>query len=197
MDIILATRNPSKAKQIGAVFAGLPITIKSLDDFGIEGEAVEDGSTLEENAMKKASYAWEKSAHQWSMADDTGVFISALNGAPGIHAARWAGNVSTEEIMHHTLRLLKDKRDRTGVFRTVAVVISRHGSPRTFVGEMHGTFLKEPRTQCQPMMPYSAIFVPDGQEKTWAEMSVAGENAISHRGKAFALVRSYLAPMLS
>jgi len=197
MDIILSTRNPSKAQQISAVFKGLPVQIKSLDDFGIEGEAVEDGATLEENAKKKAVFAWEKSNHQWSMADDTGIFINALNGLPGIHAARWAGDVSSEEIMRHTLKMLEGKDDRSGIFRTVAVVISRHGSPRTFVGEVQGTFLTEPRAWCQPGMPYSGIFVPDGQEKTWAEMSVKEENAISHRGKAFGKVRSLLVSMLS
>ena len=196
MEIILATRNPSKAKQIRAVFSGIPIDIKSLDDVGIIGEAVEDGATLEENAKKKALYAWEKSGGQWSMADDTGIFINALDGASGIHAARWAGDVSTEEIMRYTLNALDGKADRTGTFRTVAVLISRHKSPMTFMGEVHGTFLTSPRTALQPMMPYSAIFVPDGQEKTWSEMSVAEENAISHRGTAFQQVRLHLSHIL-
>ena len=96
--------------------------------------------------------------------------------------------------MHFTLDKLKNVAPplRTATFTTVAAIISPGGNVQTFQGSVQGSFLIHPRTQCQPNMPYSAIFVPDGQEKLWAEMTVEEENRISHRGKAFRQLRVFL-----
>lgn len=193
IDIILSTRNPSKAEQIKLVFGSLPMRILTLEDASVLGEAVEDGATLEENATKKALFAWEHTK-KWSIADDTGIFIDALNGQPGIYSARWAGeSATTEDIMHFTLEQLKGvtPENRTATFKTVAAVVAPDGAQLVFVGEAKGTILVEPRVDFQPKMPYSGIFVPDGQPKVWAEMSVEEENVISHRGKAFRQVRNF------
>lgn len=198
MKVILSTHNPSKAEQIRALFVGIPLELLTLDDVGIEGEAVEDGNTLEENSLKKARYAWERSK-QWCIADDTGLYIDALGGQPGIHAARWAGrDKTTEEIQNHTLNTLRYvlPAQRSATFRTTAVVVSPAGLAKTFVGEVRGMLLTGPRCTPQPKMPYSAIFVPDGQEKVMAEMSVDEANVISHRGKAFAQVREHFKQVL-
>jgi XTP/dITP diphosphohydrolase len=193
MDIILATRNPSKAEQIQAIFAGAPLKILTLTQAGIEGEGIEDGETLEHNCLKKAQYAWEQS-HRWTMADDTGVFIDALGGVPGVHAANWAGDVSTEEAMQFILVRMKDVPvgKRTATFRTLATVIAPDGTVTTFIGEAPGIILEAPRGTVQRNMPYSPIFVPDGQAKTWSEMTLEEENAVSHRGKSFRQVREFL-----
>lgn len=193
MDVILATRNPSKAEQIQAVFAGTPIKILTLDQAGIEGQAEEDGDTLEHNSLVKAQYVWDRK-HQWVIADDTGVFINVLGGIPGVHAATWAGNVSTEEAVQFILTQMKDVPvgKRTATFRTLATVISPDGTVYTFTGEAPGTLLEAPRGNVQSNMPYSPLFVADGQSKTWSEMSVDEENAVSHRGKAFRKVREFL-----
>lgn len=198
MEIILSTRNPSKVEQIRAIFSDLPIQVHSLEEAHIFGEVKEDGETLEENAYKKALFAWEASK-QWSIADDTGLFIDALKGQPGIHAARWAGeNLSTEDIMNFTLNKLNGVifEERTAYFKTVVCVITPEGSTHFFTGEIRGTVLPKPRTACQPKMPYSAIFQPKGSEKTWSEMSVKEENEISHRGQAFKKVHSFLSDTL-
>lgn len=193
MHIILATRNPSKALQIKAVFDGSPLSVQTLTDAGIEGEAVEDGTTLEANAAKKAWYAHEHNDKKsWTMADDTGIFIDALNGEPGVYAARWAGDVPTEEITRYTLKRLEGVPDRSATFRTVVVAVSPEGIEYTFAGEVRGTILTAPRVPPQPKMPYSPLFVPDGQGKVWAEMSTEEENAISHRGIAFRKARAFL-----
>ncbi len=198
MEIILSTRNQSKVTQIKNILDGLDLTVLSLSDANIEGEAVEDGTTLEENALKKALFA-SKQTGKWAIADDTGLFIDAWGGKPGIHAARWAGDgLSTEEIMRRTLRKLEGVpiEGRTATFKTCAVVTSpdeKHIG--FFTGKVRGTILIEPRTVCQPNMPYSAIFVPDGHDKVWAEMSTEEENAISHRGEAFRQVREFLAEL--
>lgn len=192
MDIILSTRNPSKALQIQKIFEGTDIHIKSLDDVGIEGEAVEDGATLEENAAKKAQFAHDRSPGVWTVADDTGLYIAALDGAPGIHAARWAGDVSTDEITRYTLKRLEGASDRSAIFRTCVVLISPAGERHVFMGEISGSLLETPRVPAQPKMPYSPLFVPDGETLCWAEMDTAHENRISHRGIAFRKMQAYV-----
>lgn len=190
MNIILSTRNPSKAEQIRAIFADTPITILTLTDAEIEGEVIEDGSTLEENAMKKALFAHRPK--EWAMADDTGFFIDALNGKPGVHAADWAGDVSTDEITKYTLEQLKGVRDRRATFETVVALLTPSGELRYFRGRVEGNILDTPRVPNQPKMPYSSIFVPKGSNKVWAEMTTHEENKISHRGEAFRKVREFL-----
>ncbi len=191
MDIILSTRNPSKAEQIRAVFKNVPISVFTLADVGIEGEAIEDGSTLEENAMKKAQFAHRPGL--WAMADDTGLFFHSLNGRPGIYAARWAGEfATTDEITQYTLKQLEGIKDRSAVFQTVVALISPSGEEKIFTGDVRGEILDAPRVKPQPKMPYSPLFVPNGSDKVWAEMTTAEENAISHRGKAFRLACEYL-----
>lgn len=192
MDIILSTRNPSKALQIQEVFDGSDVTVLTLDDVGIKGEAVEDGTTLEENAFKKADFAHTLSPNSWTMADDTGLFITALNGEPGIHAARWAGDVSTDEITEYTLQRLEGALDRSAIFRTIVVLISPEGERHVFTGEIEGSLLEARRVPPQPKMPYSPLFVPIGQTLCWAEMSTEEENRISHRGIAFRKVLEFL-----
>jgi len=193
-EIILSTRNPAKVEQIKAVFKGSPFSILSLTEAEIEGEGIEDGNTLQENAFKKALFVYEASNPKvWTMADDTGIFIEALNGLPGIRSSRWAGeNAGTEEITKHTLNKLKDAKDRSATFETAVALISPKGEQFFFSGKVKGKILEAPRCQPQPKMPYSPIFMPDGFNKVWAEMSVEEENKISHRGKAFKRVRDFL-----
>jgi XTP/dITP diphosphohydrolase len=194
MEIILSSRNPSKAEQIRAVFVGLPISILTLADAGIDGEAVEDGLTLEENALLKARFAFEKAGSKsWAMADDTGLFVEALNGEPGVKSARWAGDTATtEEILYLLLKRMEGKSNRSAVFETAVSLIGPDGEIHYFVGKVRGRLLEEPRVPPQPKMPYSSIFIPEGQELTWAEMTIEQENAVSHRGKAFGQVRDFL-----
>jgi XTP/dITP diphosphohydrolase len=200
MKIILSTRNPSKTLQIQAVFAGTPIEILTLDQAGIVGEAIEDGTTLEENARKKAIFAHEHRTdlETWTMADDTGLFIKALNGAPGIHAARWAGETaSTDEITEHTLTKLLGATDRSAIFETCVVLLDPSGYAFVFAATCPGTILEERQCEAQPRMPYSAIFKPDVSDKVWAQMTTEEENAVSHRGLAFRTVRDFLEERLA
>lgn len=194
MKIILSTRNPSKAEQIQALFNGTPWSIVTLSDIGIEGETVEDGNTLQENALKKALFAHEQSKEKiWTMADDTGLFIDALGGKPGIKAARWAGDTATtDEITQHTLKHLEGVTNRSATFETAVAIVSPTGERHFFSGKVRGHILEAPRIKPQPKMPYSPIFVPEGQNLVWAEMTVDQENQISHRGKAFRQARTFL-----
>lgn len=192
MQIILSTRNPSKAEQVKWIFNDSRFRILTLEEAGIEGEAVENGRTLKENALKKAMFA-HRVGESWSMADDTGIFIDALSGQPGVFSARWAGKTATTgEITLHTLKLLEGIINRSATFQTVAAVISPFGEHYFFSGEVRGKLLDAPRVPPKPEMPYSPLFVPDGQEKVLAEMTIQYENSISHRGKAFLQVREFL-----
>jgi XTP/dITP diphosphohydrolase len=177
MEIILSTQNVSKALQIQAIFDGSDIYVRTLD-VSVPKD-LEDGTTLEENAFKKAWFAHENSeSDTWTMADDTGLFITTLDGEPG--------------VQNYCITRMEGIDDRSATFRTVVVAISPEGTKHVFAAEAPGSILKSPRVAPHPMMPYSAIHVPDGQELSWAEMSIEQENAISHRGKAFMQLRSFL-----
>lgn len=198
VDVILANRNPSKIEQIRPFFTGLPIRLLTLEEAGIVGEAVEDTATLEQNALKKAQFAASQ-REEWIVAEDSGIFIDALDGRPGAYSARWAGKyASAEETIKFTLKQMREvlPERRTATFKTVAVVLSSYRSPYVLVGEARGVVLPAPRVPCKPKMPYGGLFVPDGQTKTLAEMSVEEENAVSHRGKAFRLVRALFEEIL-
>lgn len=194
INIILSTRNPSKAEQIKAMFGDLPVKIQTLSEANIHGEAIEDGRTLEENATKKVIFARARTQETfWIMAEDTGLFITELDGAPGIYAARWAGeHAATEEITRFTLDQLKDATDRSARFETVVVLVDPKGIKHVFRGEVRGKIAETPKAKAQPKMPYSPLFSPEGSDKVWAEMTTEEENAVSHRGKAFRQVVEFL-----
>ncbi len=198
MNIILSTRNPSKAEQIKAVFAGMPIHILTLSEANISGDAIEDGKTLRENALKKARYAFEYApSGRWTMADDTGLFINALSREPGVKSARWAGiNVSTEETMYYCLKRLEGVQDRSAYFETAVALISPEWKEYFFEGRVYGKLTESPRVPPQKNMPYSPLFQPNESNKTWAEMTIEEENKISHRGKAFLQVRQFLEKLI-
>jgi XTP/dITP diphosphohydrolase len=100
--------------------------------------------------------------------------------------------VPTDEITRYTLKRLEGIEERSAAFRTVVVAISPDGEEHEFTGEVEGRVLEAPRTKPQPRMPYSPLFVPDGEELCWAEMTTEHENRVSHRGKAFRQTRAFL-----
>lgn len=193
MQVILSTRNPSKAEQIKAVFVGSSISILTLDEAGIEGQATENGLTLEENSLKKATFVHQQDPNCWAMADDTGIFIDALDGNPGVHTAGWSGgNKNTDQMTAWILQQLERVQNRSATFKTTVAIVSPDGGQYFFTGEVQGKILSVARSATQPKMPYAPIFMPDGTNKVWAEMTVEEENEISHRGKAFRQARKFL-----
>lgn len=194
LEIVLATRNPSKAEQIRALFSSDRFIFKNLDEAGVVGNPSEDFQSTLDNAVEKGLFAWQQ-VFNWVLADDTALHIDALGGEPGPRAARWAGEkASTEEIMLHTLKKLQGYSlwERTATFVTSAFLVRPNGSWHHSTGKVKGVILEEPRCPCQPGMPYSAIFKPDRSKKVWAEMTVGEENAISHRGQAFRQIKDHL-----
>ena len=200
MNVILSTRNPSKAEQIKAVFVGSQINILTLSEAGIEGQGVEDGVTLQENALEKAMFVHQQNPNVWAMADDTGVFIDALGGKPGVDTADWHGQPKKTDdvalITRWILGQLKDVKDRSATFETVVAIVSPEGKHFFFDGKVRGQILEVARDAFQPNMPYAPIFLPDGMDKAFGEMTVEEENRISHRGKAFQQARAFLESQL-
>lgn len=194
MKLIIATHNPDKLKEIQSLLEGFPYEVISADQAGATEDIVEDGATLEENALKKARYVAEKT-HQWTVADDTGLFIDALGGRPGIYAGRWAGaSASAERIMSHTLSQLAgvESEKRTARFESVVALVAPSGAHYFFREIVRGYILEEPRGGKIEKLPYAALFVPEGESLTYAEMPLSKKNIISHRAKAFAELRNFL-----
>ncbi|TCC98134.1 non-canonical purine NTP pyrophosphatase [Pedobacter frigidisoli] len=198
MDIIFATRNPTKTIEIKTMLANYKVRILTLSETCIAGEAIEDGLTLEENASKKVEHAAAQlNDPSWIMADDSGIFITALNGEPGIRSARWAGDTATtEEIMWHTLKQLNGIKDRSAVLETAIVLQSPKGEKFYFNGRTPGWLAESPKTAPKPAMPYTAIFSPDATSKVMAELSIAEQKNVSSRGKAILMVAEFLKNIL-
>ena len=190
--IVLTSYNPSKALQIQTFFKGSNIQIVTQGEKGVIGEAVEDGDSLEDNARKKIAFARAQLPDAILMADDTGLFIPACNGDPGIQAAYWGGeHLSVLERMQYCLSRLEGANDRRATFRTVIILSFPSGEEQVFVGEVQGTMLEKPRVSPEPKMPYSALFVPEESKLSWAEMTTEEENTRSHRGKALRQVKDF------
>lgn len=199
MQLILATHNPGKAEEMKKLLQGLPLEILSLDELGIDGEVEETGATTEENALIKARFAMAKTG-QMAVADDTGLYIDALNGAPGIHAARWAGDdYPKAQLAAYTLERLKDMplAKRTAYFKTTAALVFPNGNYEIFAGEIKGLITEKEYGQSIFPLPYDRIFMPDGFVQTFAQMTKDQKNAISHRAQAFGKLREFLLSMSS
>lgn len=197
MRIILATNNISKIEQIKAIFAGSGLDLFSLAEAKIESNVEEGIESLEENAGLKSMDVWRKKPWQdaWTMADDTGLFIDALGGEPGVITADWAGKevkgAALEAFAIKKIRPIPEER-RRAVWRTVAAVREPSGNLHIFTGESGGKMIDKPQGILIPEFPYSRIFVPEGENRTWSQMSTDEQNAISHRGLAFSKAREYL-----
>ncbi|CAB4790771.1 MAG: RdgB/HAM1 family non-canonical purine NTP pyrophosphatase [Actinobacteria bacterium] len=181
---VLATANPDKAQEIRAILDGLDVTlIPRPDDVP---EVIEDGETLEDNALLKARALCEATGMA-AIADDTGLFVDALNGAPGVYSARYAGEDATyADNCAKMLRELTgvDAAKRTARFRTVAAVAYPDGSWFVVDGEVEGHIAEEPRGENG--FGYDPIFVPEGTKgRSMAQLAPEEKHALSHRGNAF------------
>ena len=182
MKLIIASNNKHKIKEIKQILGGKFECILSLKEAGISHETVEDGTTFLENAAKKAREIAEISGLA-ALADDSGICAHALDGAPGIMSARYAGEHGDDEANNDLLLLnLSDKEDKTAHYTCAMVIAYPDGKEISAEGYMYGRIVNERRGDGG--FGYDPLFVPDGEERTVAEMSEAEKNAISHRAKA-------------
>ncbi|MFA6254591.1 MAG: RdgB/HAM1 family non-canonical purine NTP pyrophosphatase [Patescibacteria group bacterium] len=194
MKIIFATTNQGKIKEIKAILKDLEIEVLSIEQAGITEEIEEDGQTLTENSLKKAREVSKKTG-EWALADDSGIFIEALAGKPGIMSARWAGKkAKAEKIIEFTLKKMKDVPlgQRQAYFETIAALVAPDGRTWTFEGKINGQITLEPKGTPRKNLPYDLIFIPQGLNKTFAEIPVEQKNLLSHRAQAFVKLKKFL-----
>ena len=191
MRIVFATNNKHKLDEICEMLQGRA-EVLSLSDIGCDVDIPETGATLEENALIKARYVAEH-YNVACFADDTGLEVDALGGAPGVYSARYAGGEGhdSEANMAKLLRELDGKSDRRARFRTViALIESTDAAPHLFEGIVEGEITTE--KSGAEGFGYDPVFRPDGYDKTFAELGHEVKNKISHRAKAVAqLVNSF------
>ena len=188
MNLIFATNNDNKAKEIQHLI-GNSYTIKILKDIGCTEDIEETGKTLHENASIKSNYVTNHFKIN-CFADDTGLLVDALNGAPGVYSARYAGEQkNADDNMNLLLKNLLMIENRTAKFVTVISLII-DGEDFFFEGELKGKITTEKRGRNG--FGYDPIFVPDSYTKTLAELSLNEKNIISHRAIAFNKLREFL-----
>ena len=180
--LVLATRNPGKISELKNLLSGFDIEIKSLDDFGPIPPIKEDGKTFEENAYKKAFFTSRVLGFP-SLADDSGLVVEALGGAPGVYSARYAGdNASDEDNNNKLLEEMKGETNRKAFFETAVIIAVPSGPALTYIGKCEGEISHE--SLGKNGFGYDPIFYYLPMKKTFAQMSQKEKNIISHRGKA-------------
>ncbi len=188
MKLLFATQNPHKCKEIQHLL-GDAFSILYLQDVNWNDEIPEDKGTLEENASQKTNVIYTQ-LHINTFADDTGLEVTALNGAPGVYSARYAGSKkNSDENISKLLSELEGKSDRSARFKTVISLIL-NGKEYLFTGVTEGTITH--KRQGEQGFGYDPVFLPEGYSKTFAEMNLDEKNQISHRAKAFHKLKMFL-----
>ena len=188
--IVIATNNPHKIKEIHEILDGA-FQVKGLKDIGCTEELPETTGTIPGNAVQKAQYVFDHYGVD-CFAEDTGLEIDALNGAPGVDTAHYAGP-ERDPIANINLVLqqLAGRDDRSARFRTVIALILK-GELHTFEGVAEGRIANS--RSGEDGFGYDPIFIPNGHEQTFAELSSEIKNAISHRGRAMEKLKDFLRP---
>ena len=187
MKIVFATNNPNKLAEIRNAL-GDDFELVSLKDIGFEGEIPETGRTLEANALQKANYIFDR--YQIPVfADDTGLEVTALNGLPGVDTAHYSGSRDADANMQKLLSELRFQKDRSAKFRTVIAFVTEEDK-NLFSGEVKGQ-IAEAKSGAEGF-GYDPIFMPEGESKTFAEMSMDEKKQKNHRVRALKKFTDYL-----
>lgn len=189
MEIVFASNNLNKIREINNVL-GNSFRLLSLRDINMVEDIAENEATLEGNALHKARHIFKASGMN-VFADDTGLEVEALDGRPGVHSARFAGeNKDSEANIDKLLSLLENKSNRNARFRTVIALVLE-GKEYSFEGTVNGVIIWERRGNRG--FGYDPVFVPEGRSQTFAEMDLDEKNTISHRARAFEKLKMFLA----
>ncbi|MEY2970567.1 MAG: hypothetical protein RLZZ599_940 [Bacteroidota bacterium] len=188
MQLVFATHNPGKLQEVREILAP-KYEVLGLTDLNDHEEIIEDADTLEGNAIIKAETVWKRHGMN-CFSDDTGLEIAALNGAPGVYSARYAGpQKNSEDNMDKVLHELKDKNDRSAQFRTV-MALQWNGKTELFEGIVKGQIAEE--RSGSKGFGYDPIFIPEGYNISFAEMDAQLKNSMSHRGRAMEKLIKFL-----
>jgi len=201
LELLAATKNKGKAKEIERLCAGssLPIKVYSLADFNITVDCPEAGETFLENSIEKSLFYSRMVKDVYTAADDSGLVVEALGGRPGVHSARYAsGNHQPKDDEKNIEKLLRELKDIPGENRrakfVTAITLSRNGSVmESFCGEVEGIILTEKRGVGG--FGYDPVFFYPPLQKTFGELSTAEKNKISHRARAFQKLKEYLSSL--
>lgn len=184
LEILVATHNAGKLAELRAIASPWPVRLLGLADRGIELAVEEDGDTFDQNALIKA-LALHQAAGGWVMADDSGLCVDALDGAPGVHSARFAGPDATDEdkvsLLLEALDGLEEEK-RGAAFHCSLALVSPDGRARIYRGKTRGSIAFMPCGEAG--FGYDPIFIAAGGQRTLAQMSPKEKDAISHRGRA-------------
>jgi XTP/dITP diphosphohydrolase len=195
MKLLIATRNPHKLAEIREILRAPGLELVGLRDGEGLPEVVEDGDTFAANAIKKAATLAQASG-RWTLADDSGLEVDALGGAPGVRSARYAGAQGDAAANNaKLLRELGGATDRRARFRCAIALASPTGRARTVDGRCEGRIIREPRGK--EGFGYDPLFVPDGHAQTFAEMRSEVKHALSHRGQALRRAAEAWGPILA
>ncbi len=190
--LIIATRNRGKVKEIKALLQTLSYDILSLEDLHIDVDIQEDGTTFEENAVKKAREICRMTGHL-TLADDSGLEVLALNNAPGVHSARFAGeNTNDEQNNKKLLSLMRniEKGKRQARFRCCIALYYPEGKYITVEGTCNGSIAFEPRGSNG--FGYDPLFIVEGYDQTFAQLPSHIKDTISHRARAGQRLKDFL-----
>lgn len=186
MNLLFATHNKNKAKEANQI---LPmVDILTLDQIGFHDEIIEDGNSFKENAKIKVD-AIRPSYEGSIFADDSGLVIPSLDGAPGIYSARYAGTGNSKDNIQKVLSEMQNIQDRYAYFLAV-ICLFHQGEFHFFEGKVEGEILLQPTGE--KGFGYDPIFSPKGYEKSFAELAPEEKNRISHRGKALKVMKSII-----
>ncbi len=189
MELVFATNNLYKVKEVQDSVPD-PLTVRTLSSIGCDHEVEETAPDLEGNARLKAEHVFHQHGYN-AFADDTGLEVKALNGRPGVYSARYAGsNPSFLDNIDKLLHEMEGVKDRKARFRTV-IFLKTEEEERIFEGTVMGWIAEAPAGR--QGFGYDPIFIPEGEERTFAEMEASEKERISHRGKAVRALGEYLA----
>lgn len=193
--LVVATRNRGKSDEIREFLKGCPVEVKDLNDFGPIPEVLEDGGTFEENAYKKASFT-AKVLGLPALADDSGIEVAALQGAPGVYSARYAGpNATDPENNARLMEVLTGVENRTARFCCVLSLAVPSGPALTYEGICEGEVLHRPRGE--KGFGYDPLFFYPPLGKTFGEMTLEEKSQVSHRGRALMELKNEFQKVIS
>ena len=195
--LLIATHNAGKIREYRSLLADLPLDVVSLEEAGIDWDVEETGRTFAENALLKAS-AYARATGLWTWADDSGLEVDALDGAPGVYSARYAGPGTSDRDRY--LKLIRELQalgdvDRSARFRCVVAICLPDGETLTTEGAVEGRIIDEPRGSHG--FGYDPVFFLPDQGVTMAELDPETKNRISHRGQAARAAKKRLTALLA
>jgi XTP/dITP diphosphohydrolase len=186
--LVLATRNPGKTAEIRDLLAGFPVDVRNLTDFGPIPEVEEDGATFEENAYKKASFT-ARVLGVPALSDDSGLCVPALDGAPGVHSARYGGpGLNDADRCRRLIDAMRGRGDRRAAFECVLSLAVPSGPALTYEGRCEGVLAEAPSGANG--FGYDPVFFYPPLGRTFAELARDEKGRVSHRGRALAELRA-------